>query len=121
VLAHCLQLLKLWRPSICGAVALIALWYAGRWLEPDYGPPVRAPEGVWHIKQGMSMEEVCALCGGPPGRHASDPCVRPYYICFGDAPPASVEWVWDTGAVAVNFDAKERVRWLMYPAAMRRR
>lgn len=119
--SHFLQLLKLWRPSVYGAGALVALWCVSRWLEPDYGPRVHTPEGVWRIERGMSMDEVCALCGGPPGRHASDPCVRPYYLCLGDAPPASIEWVWDTGAVAVKFDKKDRVRSVIYPATMRRR
>ena len=122
VFGCCLALLKLWRPSIYGVGALVALWYVGRWLEPDYGPPVRAPDGIALIKPGMSKEEVCSVCGGPPGRHASHPCVRPYYgICIWDAPPHWDEWVWDNTAVAVHFDEKERVRRVMFAEGMRLR
>jgi hypothetical protein len=67
----------------------------------------------------MSKEEVCTVCGGPPGRHASHPCVRPYYgICTAEAPPDWVEWVWDNTAVAVRFDEKSRVRFVMFSEKM---
>jgi hypothetical protein len=58
------------------------------------------------INKGMTLAEVEAILGGPPGDYTTRPTISECDVGWG---PGEKEWVSDEGAISVWFDPEGRI------------
>jgi hypothetical protein len=103
------------RLLLVGLVAAVLL-AGGLFLRLAYPRHDISPEGYERIDVGMTLEEVEAILGGPPGDHTNGRYEAPPYPVRGLAidpnPPPGVwhDWWGERAAILVKFDLGGRVR-----------
>jgi hypothetical protein len=98
------------RRFLVGGVVLLALVVAVvalPRLNRKTNPPPVSHERYERIREGMTVEEVEAVIGVPPGNYETRRHRRITYAF----PWSDSIWRGDEGAIAVRFDGSGRVKW----------
>jgi hypothetical protein len=107
--ARLLKSKRFWTWLVLGCLAISILGPAVWILIPK---PGINRQNYHKIQVGMTLDEVTALMGHPPGNHAkpTSVIVVPDSESMGDTAPGQKFWMSDSGFIIVVLDENDRVR-----------